>query len=202
MLSQPYSLFWLGQVSCQWPHAMRNHVLRLFVFIQFSYFGLIICFIVMLHFIVLLVPIYFSFCVRFISHDLVLCTFSLQKPVYSRKEESNSRNLCTLNFILSQYSLQLGFALARFFHRLPHLWLSTVLLKVHHYISLRIPHFASHFTFICFSSQPRVTLRITSLFITSLPLHFGSLRFCHFITYTHTHSLSLIFPLVFCIILF
>jgi hypothetical protein len=102
-----------------------------------------------------------------------------------------------LNFISSQYSLQLGFASARLFHRLPHLWLSTVLLKVHHYISLRIPHFASHFAFIHFSSQPCVTLRVTSLFVTSLASHFGSFRFCHFLTHTHTLSLSLSFSLRF-----
>ena len=53
-----------------------------------------------------------------------------------------------------------------------------------------------HFTF-CHKS--RVTLRVTSHFVTSLASHLGSLRFCHFIhTHTHSLSLSLIFPSASC----
>jgi hypothetical protein len=85
MLSQPYSLFRLGQVSCQWPHAMKIMCFGfLFFFNLFNSItsGQSYSFIVMLHFIVLFVPIYYSFCFQFISHDLVLYIFSLQKPLY------------------------------------------------------------------------------------------------------------------------
>ena len=98
---------------------------------------------------------------------------------------------CTLNFILSQYSLQSGFALARLFHRLPHLWLSTVLLKVHHFISLCFLLFA--FFFLLFALLLSLTSCHTSGHIALCHKPCLALRFCHFImhTHTHTHTLSL-----------
>ena len=154
--------------------------------------------IVRLHFIVSFAPIYCSFCVCLISYDFVFYFFfTINSSVfYFTKQEISSRAL--VHFISSQYSLHLGFASARLFHCLHHLWLSTVLPKAHHSISL---HFCLalclHTSLFCHKS--RVTLRVSSHFITSLASHLGSLRFCHFIhTHTHTLSLSLIFPLASC----
>ena len=95
-----------------------------------------------------------------------------------------------LSIACSQALLQLAF-----FHRLPHLWLSTVLLKVHHFISLRFSLFALHFAF-------RFALRFYFAFVTIPASRFGSHRHCHkprlalrfwpcYNTHTHTLSLSL-----------
>ena len=146
----------------------------------------------MFHFIVLLVPIYYSFCICFISYIFICYSFHYKYfcNYLQKKEESNSRNSYTLNFILSQYSLQSGFSSTRLFHHLPHLWLSTVLLKVHHFISLCFLLFALHFAFTLLLS---LTLCHTSGHIAICHKPRLALRFCHFIphTHTHTHTLSL-----------
>ena len=75
-----------------------------------------------------------------------------------------------------------------FFHRLPHLWLSTVLLKVHHFISLCFLLFALHFAFTSLLSQsPRHASGHIDI-VTSLTSHLAS---GYVITHTHTHTLSL-----------
>ena len=142
-------------------------------------------------FIVFLVPIYYSFCVCFTSYIFVCYSFHYKyfcNYPTKKKEESNSRNSCTSNFMLSQYSLQSGFASACLFHRLPHLWLSTMLLKVHHFISLHFSLFASHFAFTSLLSQSSHHASGHIDFVTSLASHFP---FGHFITHTHSLSLSL-----------
>ena len=96
--------------------------------------------------------------------------------------------------ISSCLSLACSQALLRltFFHHLPHLWLSTMLLKVHHFISLHFSLFTSHFAFTSILSQSSRHASGHIDIVTSLASHFA---FGHFIT--HTLSLSLIFPSAF-----
>ena len=110
---------------------------------------------------------------------------------------SYHRALVHFNFISSQYSLHLCFASARLFHCLHHPWLSTVLLKAHHSISL-------HF---CLALHLH-----TSPFLSQISCHTsGHIALRHkprlapwlspllpFYTHTHSLSLSLIFPSASC----
>ena len=146
-------------------------------------------FIVRLHFIVSFVPIYYSFCVCLISYVFIFYFFYYKYfCIYSITQEISSWALVHFNFISSQYSLHLIFALACLFHCLHHPWLNTMLLKAHHSISLRFC------LALCF---------YTLLFVTNLVSHFGSHRtssqalpctstlFAFAILHTHTHTLSL-----------
>ena len=92
--------------------------------------------------------------------------------------------------ISSRLSIACSQALLRlaFFHRLPHLWLSTVLLKVHHFISHHFSLFASHIAFTSLLSRSLCHALGHIDIATSLASHFA---FGRFITHTHTHSLSL-----------
>ena len=154
----------------------------------------------MFHFIVFLVPIYYSFCVCFISYIFVCYSFHYKYfcnyPTKKKNPIPGTRALqisSHLSIACSQALLQLAF-----FHRLPHLWLSTVLLKVHHFISLCFLLFALHFAFVTIPAS-----------------RFGSHRHCHkphlalrfwprYNTHTHTLSLSLshthIFPSAFALL--
>ena len=162
----------------------------------------------MFHFIVFLVPIYYSFCVCFISYIFVCYSFHYKYFCnYPTKKKNPIPGTCALR-ISSHLSIACSQALLRlaFFHCLPHLWLSTVLLKVHHFISLRFSVFGLHFGF-------RFALRFYFAFVTIPASRFGSHRHCHkphlalrfwpsYNTHTHTLSLSLshIFPSAFALL--
>ena len=56
-----------------------------------------------------------------------------------------------------------------FFHRLPHLWFSTVLLKVHHFISLHFSLLLRTSLLLRFCHNPHVTLWVTSTLSQASP---------------------------------
>ena len=165
-------------------------MLRLFCLFNSITSGPLYFFIVMFHFIVFLVSIYYSFCVCFISYIFVCYSFHYKYFCnYLQKKKNPIPGTRALR-ISSHLSIACSQALLRlaFFHRLPHLWLSTVLLNVHHFISLRFSLFALHFTFTSLLSQsPRHASGHIDI-VTSLTSHFAS---GHVITHTHTLSLSL-----------
>ena len=165
---------------CFFVYLLITQLLRVHYIFLLSCFILLFC----------LSPFIILFVFALFHTFLYVTLFTINTSVITlpKKEGSNSRNSCTSNFISSQYSLQSGFALACLFHRLPHLWLSTMLLKVHHFISLCFLLFASHFAFTSLLSQFSRHTSGHIDFVTSLASHFA---FGHFITHTHTLSLSL-----------
>ena len=116
--------------------------------------------------------------------------FTINTSVITLQKKKNPIPGTRALLITSRLSIACSQALLRlaFFHRLPHLWLSTVLLKVHHFISLHFSLFALHFAFTSLLSQSPCQASGHIDIVTSLASHFA---FGHVITHTHTLSLSL-----------
>ena len=102
--------------------AMKNHVLRLFCLFNSIASGPLYPFIVMVLFIVFLVPIYYSFCVCFISYIFICYSFHYKYfcnyPTKKKKKKNSIPRTCALrissplSIACSQASLRLAFSIA------------------------------------------------------------------------------------------